>query len=142
MNKPAPKITIFVDGATAGTNAVGVAAIARTKEGLFQGWLSKQLPRMTNNEAEYHAVLLGLELASRLRATHVQIVSDSEVVVRQMRGLSRVNSSRLRPLHQETCMRVGRFAQVTFSHVLRDKNGLADALATDARNGRTVTMHK
>lgn len=135
-------VTIHVDGATAGTQQVGIAAIARSEEGFFMGWLSRQLPRMTNNEAEYHAVLLGLALARRLRATSVTIVSDSEVVVRQMRGLSRVNSNRLKPLHQQTCARVGHFGQVSFKHVLRDENALADALAAEALNGRTVQMRR
>lgn len=134
------QVTIYVDGATAGTRHVGVAAVARSKEGFFLGWLSRQLPRMTNNEAEYRAVLTGLDLAQQLAAERVQIVSDSEVVVRQMRGLSRVNSGRLKPLHRETCGRVGDFRQVSFYHVQRDENVLADALATEALQGREVRM--
>ena len=135
-----PPITIHVDGATAGTTQAGIAAIARTPEGYFLGWLSRQLPRMTNNEAEYRATLLGLALAQRLKARQVTIISDSEVVVRQMRGISRVHSSRLKPLHQETCARVRHFAAVEFKHVPRAENALADALAAEALNGRCVHM--
>lgn len=136
------KVCIHVDGATAGTQQVGIAAVARSPEGYFIGWLSRQLPRMTNNEAEYYATLLGLELARRLRANSVEIVSDSEVVVRQMQGLSRVNSGRLKPLHQRTCATIGYFAQVSFRHVARTENVLADALATEALYGRTVRMRE
>ncbi|MCB8944034.1 MAG: ribonuclease HI family protein [Ardenticatenaceae bacterium] len=134
------KVSIHVDGAVSGTEYAGAAAIARTTEGFFQGWLSRQMPTMTNNEAEYHATLLGLKLAHMLKADVVEIVSDSEVVVRQMQGQSRVLSGRLKRLHQETCKRVGSFHTVTFRHVLREYNSLADALATEALLGRIVQM--
>ena len=134
------KISIFVDGGTAGAGPVGIAAVARTREGYFIGWLSKQLKRMTNNEAEYHAALLGLELAQQLSTPAVEIVTDSEVVVRQMQGISRVNSQRLKKLHQQLVQRMADFGSVTFRHVLRNENQLADALATEAIRGQTVAM--
>ena len=93
-------LSIFVDGAVSGTRHAGAAAIARTQKGYFVGWMSRQFPTMTNNEAEYQAVLLGLKLAKRLGADRVEIISDSEVVVRQMRGDSRVLSPRLKRPHQ------------------------------------------
>jgi ribonuclease HI len=133
-------IAIFVDGAVSGTEHAGAAAVARTPEGYFLGWWSRRLPQMTNNEAEYHATLLGLALARRLGAEVVEIVSDSEVVVRQMKGQSRVLSSRLKQLHQETCKVVGGFTAVSFRHVPREQNCLADALATDALGGQIVQM--
>lgn len=134
------RLTIFVDGAVSGTQHAGAAAVARTDKGYFLGWISRQLKRMTNNEAEYHAALLGLTLARRLGARRVEIVSDSQVMVRQMLGYSQVNSQRLRSLHQKTCLRVAQFAQVDFRHVTRELNCLADALATEALHGRVVTM--
>lgn len=133
-------VSIHVDGAVSGTQYAGAAAVARTPDGIFLGWLSRQLPTMTNNEAEYQAALLGLTLARRLGASTVEIVSDSEVVVRQMQGQSRVLSQRLRQLHQATCARMGHFQQVSFRHVPREENHLADALATEALLGRPVRM--
>jgi ribonuclease HI len=133
-------IAIYVDGAVSGTVYAGTVAVARTREGLFLGWLSRQMPQMTNNEAEYHAALLGLKLAHLLNANTVEIVSDSEVIVRQMQGQSRVLSNRLKRLHQETCKRTSYFQAVTFRHVLRDQNCLADALATESLSGRIVQM--
>ena len=133
-------ISIHVDGAVSGTQFAGAAAVARSSDGYFLGWLSRQFPAMTNNEAEYQAALLGLLLARQLGASIVEIVSDSEVVVRQMQGQSRVLSQRLRQLHQEACASSGQFRQVTFRHVHREENHLADALATEALLGRTVAM--
>lgn len=133
-------VSIFVDGAVSGTEYAGAAAVARTSEGYFLGWWSRRLPQMTNNEAEYHATLLGLALARRLGVDVVEIVSDSEVVVRQMSGRSRVLSGRLKRLHQETCKMAGFFSTVSFRHVPRELNCLADALATEALAGRIVQM--
>ena len=134
------QLTVHVDGWMAGTQYAGAAAVARTSEGYFVGWLSRQLPMMTNNEAEYYATQLGLTLAAGLGAKAVLIVSDSEVVVRQMSGLSRVMSQRLKRLHQQTCRQTAVFEQVSFRHVPREQNCLADALATEAINGRLVQM--
>lgn len=133
-------ISIHIDGGVAGTQFAGAAAIARTEEGFFVGWLSRQLPAMTNNEAEYHALLLGLTLARNLDVEQFEIVSDSEVVVKQMRGQSQVHSQRLKGLHQEACRFAAVFASVSFRHVPRDLNSLADALATEALSGQVVTM--
>jgi len=134
------KFAIFVDGAVGDPHHAGIAAIALSVEGHFQGWLSRQLPGMTNNEAEYKAVLLGLELARQLAISTVEIISDSEVVVRQMLGLSRVQSDRLKQLHQQTCTQVAYFQTVHFRHVRREQNKLADALAAEAMAGRLVQM--
>jgi probable phosphoglycerate mutase len=132
------QVTIYVDGALAGGQQVGIAAVARTRRGEFLGWLSRRLPRMTNNEAEYRAALLGLELAQSLGAESVEVVTDSQVVAQQMQGLSRVNSPRLKTLHQQACMASRSFREVAFRHVGREENKLADALAAEALAGRTA----
>jgi ribonuclease HI len=134
------RLTIYVDGAIAGNRYTGIAAVARDEKGCHLGWLSRRLPRMTNNEAEYQAAMLGLELARTLEARRVEIVSDSEVVVRQMMGTSRVNSPRLKQLHRDACQTVAEFEHVSFRYVSRDLNRLADALAAEALAGRLVAM--
>jgi ribonuclease HI len=68
-------------------------------------------------------------MAAGLGARRVEIVTDSDVVVRQMRGLSRVLSPRLKQLHRETSAATFRFEHVSFRHVPREENRLADALA-------------
>lgn len=134
------RLVIHVDGAIAGNRHTGIAAVARSEKGYYLGWISRRLPRMTNNEAEYQAALLGLELAHALAAGRVDVVSDSEVVVRQMAGTSRVNSPRLKELHRRTCQVVADFEQVRFVYVGREENRLADALAAEALGGRLVAM--
>ena len=132
------QITIHVDGAIAGGKHSGIAAIARDEQGHFVGWVSRKMRRMTNMEAEYHAALLGIELAKQLRLTNFVIVSDAQVMVQQVQGRIRVLSQRLRPLHQRICVATSDLPQVLFKHVPRDYNRLADALAADALEGRTV----
>lgn len=134
------RLRIHVDGAIAGNRHTGIAAVARDGKGYFLGWISRCLPRMTNNEAEYHAAMLGLELAGELRAGQVTILTDSEVVARQMSGASRVNSPRLKELHRRTCRAAADFADVEFVYVSREENKLADALAAEALGGRLVAM--
>lgn len=133
-------IQIYVDGATGGGQAAGAAAVARSDDGLYHGWISQHLPKMSNNEAEYWGLLLGFELARRIRLKHVALFSDSDTVVRQMQGRSRVHSKRLRLLHQRACSAARRFSSVAYTHVPREKNRLADALAGDALLGNIVTM--
>jgi len=134
---------IFVDGGigeshTSGNSGIGV--IACTPQGYFLGWESQQLGPMTNNEAEYEALILGLKLGLRLGLKRVEFVSDSQVVVWQMQGRSRVNSPHLRPLHQQACQLAARFAQACFCHVGREENQMADALASHALLGQVVKM--
>lgn len=131
-------LTIYVDGGIAGGDHTGIAAIARSPQGEFLGWESRQLPPMSNNEAEYQAALLGLRLAQQLRAKTVELLSDSEILVNQMRGYSRVNSPHLQPLHQQLCHQAAHFQQIAFRHIPREENQLADALAADALRGQCV----
>ena len=133
------QLIIHVDGAIAGGKHSGVAAIARDPHGRFVGWVSRKMRRMTNMEAEYHAALLGIELAKRLKAKQFVIVSDAQVMVHQVQGRIRVLSQRLRPLHQQVCVATSDLPHVQFRHVPRDNNRLADALAADAVEGRTVS---
>lgn len=137
---PSTNTRIYVDGATGAPQWCGIAAIARQPDGRFLGWASRRLPTMTNNEAEYQAILLGLELARRLGLSHITLISDSEVVVWQMRGRSRVISPRLRALHRQACAAARYFAVVAFEHVLRSQNELADALAAEALQGRELAL--
>ena len=97
------RLVVYVDGAIAGNRYTGIAAVARSERGYFRGWISRQMARMTNNEAEYHAALLGLELAGELGAGRVDLLSDSGVVVGEVMGTSRGNSPRLEGWQRPAC---------------------------------------
>ena len=76
--------------------------------------------KTTNNRAEYHALLLGLELCERYTRGRVSCYSDSELLVRQLNGEYKVRAKALRPLFAEVQERAKLFEQVTYIHVRRD----------------------
>ncbi len=92
------------------------------------------LGKATNNVAEYRGLLAGLERAAELGAGEVEVVSDSELLVRQMNGEYRVRNSGLAPLHAQALRLAGRFGKCSFRHVRREHNAAADRLANRAMN--------
>ena len=108
----------------------GAAAVARGEDGELLDWTWRRLPQVTNNEAEYAGLILGLKLARRLGATHVTCVLDSDVVVGQMDGRYSVNSSLLLRWHWRACETARGLRQVRYRHIPRAWNRLADGLAT------------
>lgn len=88
--------------------------------------------RETNNAAEYHGLLLALQLARRHEAAHVHVLMDSQLIVRQMQGQYRVKAANLRRLHQQCKELSATLPHVTFSHVPRGDNAAADRLANEA----------
>jgi len=90
----------------------------------------------TNNVAEYRGLIGGLESAALLGASEVEIVSDSELMVRQMTGQYRVKNAGLQPLYDKACQLARQFARCRFRHVRREQNVQADKLANLAMNRR------
>lgn len=88
----------------------------------------------TNNQAEYLALIAGLQAALRRSPDHLVVRMDSELVVRQMRGEYRVKHADLKPLHARASQLVAAAAgtRVEFSHVPRERNSEADALYNSA----------
>ena len=86
--------------------------------------------------AEYEALLHGLRFALERGASRVEVFSDSELLVRQVAGRYRVKSPGLQPLHREAVRLLSRFEQARVSHVPRERNREADALANRAVDER------
>jgi ribonuclease HI len=110
----------------------GAGAVARSDDGQIVGWEWQKLPTMTNNEAEYAGLLLGLALAQRLRAQETICVLDSAVVVGQMNGSFGIHSRVLRPWHWRACEAARALPAVRFCLIPREWNRLADGLACQA----------
>jgi ribonuclease HI len=87
------------------------------------------LGRATNNYAEYSALIAGLTEALARGIAEVEVLSDSELMCRQLNGEYRVRNAGLLPLYQQVCEMADRFRQVRFTHVRRHLNERADALA-------------
>lgn len=86
----------------------------------------------TNNVAEYRGLLAGLAKAVELGVTELEVVSDSELMVKQMRGEYRVKNEGLRPLVLEASALARRLGSVRYTSVRREHNKLADGLVNEA----------
>jgi ribonuclease HI len=94
--------------------------------------LKESLGTCTNNVAEYSGLLAALRWAAERGVARLHVRSDSELLVRQMRGEYRVKSPGLQPLHEQARRLAGRIGHVTFEHVRRELNQDADRLANEA----------
>jgi ribonuclease HI len=130
-------LTIHTDGASRGNPGAAAYAyvIERDGEPLFEE--AGCLGRMTNNQAEYIALIKALEHALELGADNRLLVhSDSELLVKQMNGQYRVKNEDLRDLYEQARALVRRFeGPVTIRHVRREQNSRADALCNEALDG-------
>ena len=86
----------------------------------------------TNNVAEYRALIAGLEKALELSVDEVDVVSDSELVVKQMTGEYRVKNANLRDLSLQAARLARRLRKVSYTAVRREHNELADSLVNEA----------
>jgi len=90
------------------------------------------LGHATNNEAEYHGLLAALRLADERDAEDVEILADSELIVRQIQGRYRVKAPKLKPLYLQAIRLIRGFSSFKISHVRRESNKDADRLVNQA----------
>lgn len=128
-------LILYTDGAIR-PGSTGLGVVVRDGAGRVVVWRTKRVDQaMTCNEAEYEALLFGLETVRPLRPRHVEVRMDSQVVVNQMLGLFAVRNATLRRLHAQARAVVAALGTVEFVHVRRLRNRLADALANEAADG-------
>ena len=94
--------------------------------------ISERIGRATNNEAEYRALIAGLQAALEAGVTRLLVRLDSELLVQQATGNYRVKAANLKPLFERLRALARRFASITFEHVPRERNSIADDLANAA----------
>jgi ribonuclease HI len=124
------EITAYCDGGSRGNpGPAGYGVYIQGSSGEVLGELSQFLGKRTNNFAEYSGLLAALEFALAHGYRSLRVVSDSELMVKQMKGQYRVNSVELKPLFEEARRRVARLDHFQIQHVLREKNRHADRLA-------------
>lgn len=127
------RLTLYTDGACSqNPGPAGIGYVIVGQDGTELQAHSEAIGRATNNIAEYTALIRGLRACAELGATEVDVVSDSELLVRQMSGQYQVKHAGLKPLWEEAQALVRGFASVRFRHVLRHHNARADGLASAA----------
>ncbi len=128
---------MHVDGASRGNpGEAGAGVVFFGPDGRLLGEAGRYLGRATNNEAEYQGLLLGLEIAARRELRDLDVVADSELLVKQLTGEYRVREPRLKVLHAEVQARLATLGRVTFRHARRANNAEADAMANAAIDRR------
>ncbi|HEY2039531.1 MAG TPA: ribonuclease HI family protein [Edaphobacter sp.] len=119
-------------GARGNPGPAGFGAVLNGPGGELLAELSEFLGIRTNNYAEYSGLLAVLDHALEHNYRRLRVVSDSELMVKQIQGKYRVNSPDLKPLWQEAKNRIARLDAFEISHALRHKNKEADRLANQA----------
>lgn len=120
---------IYTDGGSRGNpgpSAAGFVIMSREGEVVCEG--GAYLNFTTNNVAEYEAVYLALEKAQELGIKRIDFRLDSQLVANQMNGLYKVKNADLRPIHDRIVELAAQFDKVTYTHVLRKYNQLADGV--------------
>ena len=124
-------------GARGNPGPSGYGAVLQDESGHILAELSEFLGNRTNNYAEYSGLLGCLQWALDNHHSHLRVVSDSELMVKQIQGKYKVNSPDLRPLWEEAKRRIAQLDKFEISHALRHKNKDADRLANQAMDRGT-----
>lgn len=124
---------LFTDGGSRGNPGPAAAAfVLEGADGTVLAARGDAIGVATNNVAEYTALVAGLGCAVELGVTELEVVSDSELLVKQMRGEYRIRNAALRGLALEAARLARSVGPVTYTAVRREHNTLADQLVNDA----------
>jgi ribonuclease HI len=127
------KVIVHVDGGARGNPGPAAAAcVISSPEGEVLGEYAQLLGTVTNNVAEYRALLLGLQQARELGANEIEVIGDSELIAKQVKGLYKVKHEAMKPLHREATAALGQFERWSIRTVPRAQNAHADALVNAA----------
>ena len=119
-------------GARGNPGPAAIAYVLETDDGTVLDARGEAIGVATNNVAEYRALVAGLEKAAELGLDEVEVVSDSELLVKQMRGEYRVKNAALALLKEDAERLADRIGRVTYRAVRREHNTLADSLVNEA----------
>ena len=132
-----PALVLYIDGSVEGNPGPGaIGVVIEDGRGTpVEAW-GEAIGHVTNNQAEYQALLAGLRKARRLGAKAVTVRSDSQLLVRQFLGEYKVRDQKLKPLHAEARRLARAFESFEIVHIPREQIRAADRLANRARLGQ------
>jgi len=132
-----PRVRLYVDGAARGNpGPAGAGAVIVNAEGHIVAKMGKFLGDNTNNYAEYMGLILGLRRAKAMGLKELEVLSDSELMVRQLNGQYQVKAENLRPLHEEARALLAVIPQADIRHIPREDNAAADEMSNRAIDER------
>jgi probable phosphoglycerate mutase len=127
------KARLFTDGGARGNpGPAAYGFVLEADDGHVLDSRGEAIGVATNNVAEYRALLAGLERALELGLDEIEVVSDSELLVKQMRGEYKVKNAALRELSVEAARLARKIGKVAYTSVPREHNELADRLVNEA----------
>jgi ribonuclease HI len=130
------RVTVNVDGGARGNpGPAAIGVVLRDGDGRVLEEVGEKIGEATNNVAEYKALLRGIELAAAQGAGELELIGDSELVVRQVEGRYKVKNAGIKPLHAEVKRALGDFDAWSIRHVRRENNADADRLVNEALDG-------
>ena len=132
------KAKLFTDGGARGNpGPAAFGYVAEAEDGHVLAAHGEAIGRATNNVAEYSGLVAGMEKAAELGVRELEVISDSELLVKQMRGDYRVKNDALRELWEQASDLEGRVGKVRYTAVRREHNELADQLVNEALDAET-----
>jgi len=127
------KIRMYTDGASRGNpGPAGIGVLIQDENEHPIQKIRRFLGKATNNVAEYTALIDGLEAVKKLNPRHLEVFSDSELVIKQMKGEYQVRNPNLFLLYQRARILMNHFQFIQFYSIPREMNRAADALANEA----------
>lgn len=139
---PAHYLVAHSDGGARGNpGPAGYGVVIKDESGKKVATLSEYLGHQTNNFAEYQGLIAALEYALEHEPKALKVISDSELLVRQIKGIYKVKNPTLQDLHARAKQLIERLDWFSIGHALREHNQEADRLANDAMDrgmGRSV----
>jgi probable phosphoglycerate mutase len=133
------KARLSTDGGARGNpGPAAFAFVLEAEDGTVLAEHGEAIGVATNNVAEYRGLVAGLARAVQLGIDELEVVSDSELLVKQMRGEYRVKNAALRELSLEAARLARQLGRVTYTAVRREHNELADRLVNEALDGASL----
>jgi ribonuclease HI len=130
------RLVVNVDGGARGNpGPAAIGVLVRDGSGEVLEEVGEQIGEATNNVAEYRALLRGIELAAAHGAGELELIGDSELVVRQVEGRYKVKNAGMKELHTEVKRALTNFDSWSIRHVRRAENADTDRLVNQALDG-------
>jgi len=124
------KVIVFTDGASRGNPGhAGIGISFVDEKGRVIKEISEYIGETTNNIAEYTALVTALKEAIEMNFDEIEVISDSELMVKQINGEYQVKNQGLKPVYSEACELLKEFKNYVVRHVSREQNKRADDLA-------------
>ena len=130
---------LYTDGGARGNpGPAAYAYVLEAEDGTVLASHGETIGVATNNVAEYRGLVAGLEKAVELSIPEVEVLSDSELMVKQMRGEYKIKNAALQDLSFEATRAARKLTRVEYRHVRREQNELADRLVNEALDGASA----